>query len=71
MKELLTEFLADLLGEADSPAAKQAKAAKLKSIPNSRGLWSPTGKKTSYRINKRWEIYFNCTREARRQKGSI
>jgi hypothetical protein len=45
MKELLTEFLADLLGEADSPAAKQAKAAKLKSIPNSRGLWSPTGKK--------------------------
>jgi hypothetical protein len=45
MKELLTEFLADLLGEADSAAAKQAKAAKLKSIPNSRGLWSPTGKK--------------------------
>jgi hypothetical protein len=45
MKELLLEFLADLLGEADSAAAKQAKAAKLKSIPNSRGLWSPTGKK--------------------------
>ena len=46
MKELLLEFLADLLGEAkDSPAAKQAKAAKLKSIPNTRGLWSPTGKK--------------------------
>jgi hypothetical protein len=43
VKELLQEFLSDLLTEETS-AAKQAKEAGLKAIPGSRGLWSKTGK---------------------------
>lgn len=51
MKELLREFLADLLIET-SNATKQAKEAGLKHIPGSRGLWSKSGKKPATHSTK-------------------